>query len=185
MVDVHSVPLPPPPVPDAPPNPYSFPAPLLPPSLEFQEWFTRQEDTRKFIKEVSPHPLLLPSPSHSTTSFFVLPSHSSPPSPPPTPPLPPQCVLALREPDAMTTEALACSLCCCSYYNESFSALVLDDLLQQTATHASNELKQSYKVLTDVMVRGRVIVSVSMWFTSKGWQAAGTQSTTRLCLQLD
>ena len=85
----------------------------------------------------------------------------------------------------MTTEALACSLCCCSYYNESFSALVLDDLLQQTATHASNELKQSYKVLTDVMVRGRVIVSVLMWFTSKGWQAAGTQSTTRLCLQLD
>ena len=68
----------------------------------------------------------------------------------------------------MTTEALASSLCCCSYYNESFSALVLDDLLQQTATHASNELKQSYKVLTDIMVRGHVVVSVSLWFASKG-----------------
>lgn len=62
-------------------------------------------------------------------------------------------MLALREADALTTEALACSLCCCCYYNEAFSALVLDDLLLQTATHASNELKQSYKVLTDVLVR--------------------------------
>ena len=103
-----------------------------------------------------PHPSPSPSPSPITLT------------PSPTciacAPLP-QCALALREADALTTEALACSLCCCCYYNEAFSALVLDDLLLQTATHASNELKQSYKVLTDVLVRSTS--PVVLWPTSQ------------------
>ena len=63
-----------------------------------------------------------------------------------------QLVLSLREADALVCDSIGCMLCYCCYDNEALSAITLDDLMLQVATHASNELKHCYKVLTDIMV---------------------------------
>jgi ubiquitin carboxyl-terminal hydrolase 9/24 len=94
-------------------NPYGFQVSLVEPTPSFQEWYKKQEENRKFVKEL---------------------------------------VLSLREADSLACDAISATLCYCCYDNEALSAISLDELTCQVSTHTSNELKQSYKVLMDIML---------------------------------
>ena len=71
-------------------------------------------------------------------------SHVAPP--------PRQCVLTLRESDSTASDAIACSFCFCCWNNQSFSACTIEDIQLQLSIVPSNESKNYFKVLMELLV---------------------------------
>lgn len=69
-----------------------------------------------------------------------------------TPPLP-QCALTLRESESTASDAIASTLCFCCWNNQSFSACTIEDVQLQITTVPSNEIRNYFKVLTEILVR--------------------------------
>lgn len=63
-----------------------------------------------------------------------------------------QCVLTLRDSDATASEAIADTFCFCSWNNQCFSACTIEDLQQQISIVPSNEIRNYFKVLTEILV---------------------------------
>ena len=100
-------------------------------------------------------PSILPSLLCSPLPPPSLPSPPPPSLPCPLPPYPSslQCILTLRESDSTASDAIASTFCFCSWNNQSFSACTIEDLQLQIAAVPSNEIRNYFKVLTEMLVR--------------------------------
>ncbi len=63
-----------------------------------------------------------------------------------------QCVLTLRESDPSASDAIASTFCYCCWNNQSFSACTIEDLQLQISEVPSNETRNYFKVLADILV---------------------------------
>ncbi len=88
-------------------------------------------------------------------SYNLTPFSNTPPTPPP--PLV-QSVLTRRESDSVSSDAIASTFCYCCWNNQSFSACTIEDLQQQVAIVPSNESRNYFKVLSELLVSGWIKV---------------------------
>lgn len=115
-------------------NPYTIPAKrdeLVRPSDGMHQALFTIDCSKRFIREVG-------------LMMGVVLSHVAPP--------PRQCVLTLRESDSTASDAIACSFCFCCWNNQSFSACTIEDIQLQLSIVPSNESKNYFKVLMELLV---------------------------------
>ena len=90
------------------------------------------------------------SPPHLQVSLSPPPLFSIPFSPSLSSP---QCVLALGDSDTATCDAIASTLCYCSWNNATLSAITIENLQQRIAAVSSYyEISNHFKVLTEILV---------------------------------